>query len=336
MTTTDAAGANPDPVAPKQDTVKKINVPLSFTLRSISFSHYNEKARWALDYYKVPYVEYRSLPICHMISMFNHRSKERPANGGTGFVTPHLTVTPEAKENADSAAPIEAVILNDSTKILQFLSSQYAAQPSSKTATTTDAPKNLYTNDEATATKIMTLEDRFDTMIGPHVRRFMYYELLFQSPSSLGREMGQHDNAGRLQMFVWSLFFPLFRYILIKFLHINEVSAMRSKDILKREFEHVSRVLESGPPGPAYLIGNEFSAADLTFASLAAMVVGVNEEDGYGAWLPKKDRLRPEALTFCEELRATTAGQHIVECYKLHRGTKAPGSRYAFSFFGLW
>lgn len=111
---------------------------------------------------------------------------------------------------------------------------------------------------------------------------------------------------------------------------------MRSKEILKREFEHISRVLESGPPGPAYLIGNEFSAADLTLASLAGLIVGVNETDGYGAWIPKKESLRPEAVAFSDELRNSTAGQHIVECYKLHRGTKAPGSRYGYSLFGLW
>ncbi|GJJ75736.1 hypothetical protein EMPS_08094 [Entomortierella parvispora] len=317
------------------DQSKKAN--LSFVLRSISFSHYNEKARWALDYYKVPYVEYRSLPICHIFSMFNHRAKERPTTGGgTKFVTPHLTATP-LNESAQASAPIEAIILNNSTKIMQFLSNQYAASPKTMDdATAEAAPMNLYTDDEATATKILSLEERFDKMIGPHIRRYLYYELLLKSPSSVGRSMGQHENAGPLQVLIWTLFFPLIRWILVNFLHINDVSAMRSKDILKREFEQISRVLESGPPGPAYLIGNQFTAADLTLASLGGLVVGVNEEDGYGAWIPKKDNLRPEAVAFCNELKATTAGQHIVECYKLHRGSKAPGSRYGFSLFSLW
>jgi len=331
--------ATPAPETPDVPTLAQTKKSgLAYVLRSISFSHYNEKARWTLDYYKVPYVEYRSLPICHIFSMFSHRAKERPATGGTSFVTPHLTATP-LKDSAKASAPIEAVVLNNSTKILQFLSSQYAASPSKETKKDTTeeaAPMNLYTDDEATAAKILSLEERFDKMIGPHIRRYMYYELLLKSPSSVGRSMGQHENAGPLQVLIWTLCFPLIRWILVRFIHINEVSAMRSKDILKREFEHISRVLESGPPGPAYLIGNKFTAADLTLASLGGLLVGVSEEEGFGAWVPKKESLRPEAAAFCDELRSMTAGQHILECYKLHRGTKAPGSRYGFSLFGLW
>ncbi|KAF8940748.1 hypothetical protein BGZ47_007627 [Haplosporangium gracile] len=299
-------------------------------LRSIAFSHYNEKARWALDYYKVPYIEYRSLPICHMISMFKHKAKKRPSPGSSVFVTPHLTI--ESDNNKDNER--ETIAFNDSAKILEFLSDQYAA-PANSNGRSSASP-NLYSNDEASKTKIQALEERFNTMIGPHVRRVMYYEILLQSPRSVARSLGQHDNAGKLQTWIWSLFLPLFSWMLCKVIRINETSASRSRDVLKREFEHISRVLESGPPGPAYLVGNQFTAADLTLASLGALVVGVTEEDGYGAWVPRMDTLRPEGRKYMEELRATTAGQHILECYKLHRGSKAPGSGYGFSFFGLW
>ncbi|KAG0284441.1 hypothetical protein BGZ96_011191 [Linnemannia gamsii] len=305
----------------------------SLTLRTISFSHYNEKARWALDYYKVPYIEYRSLPMCHMISMFKYRAKTRPCSASSAYATPHLTVEPTKGSGKDDKDK-ETIALNDSSKIIEFLSDQYAA-PANSNGKDGRAP-NLYSNDEASKTKIQALEERFNTMIGPHVRRVVYYELLFHAPKSVARSMGQHDNAGQLQSWIWSFFLPLFTWMLCKAMHITEKSASRSKDILKREFEHISRVLESGPPGPAYLVGNQFSAADLALASLGGLVVGVSEEDGYGAWVPKMDVLRPEGKKFMEELRATTAGQHIVECYKLHRGSKAPGSGYGFNFFGLW
>ncbi|KAF9926364.1 hypothetical protein FBU30_004028 [Linnemannia zychae] len=305
------------------------------TLRSIAFSHYNEKARWALDYYKVPYIEYRSLPMCHMISMFKYRAKTRPENvESTVFSTPHLTIEPKEEIKAPLDKEMDKVILDDSTKIIEYLSDQYAAPANSNGKS--EASPNLYSNDETTRTKIQTLEERFDTILGPHIRRILYYEILVQCPSSVGRSMGQHDNAGSLQAWVWNLFFPIFAWILCKVLHIGEVSTSRSRDIVKREFEHISRVLESGPPGPAYLIGNQFTAADLTLASLGGLIVGVNDDDGYGAWVPRLDVLRPEARTYVKELKKTTAGQHIVECYKLHRGTKAPGSGYGFTFFGLW
>ncbi|KAF9122923.1 hypothetical protein BGW39_009400 [Mortierella sp. 14UC] len=307
----------------------------TLTLRSIAFSHYNEKARWALDYYKVPYVEYRSLPMCHVVSMFKYKAKTRtPGAGASAFVTPHLSIEPKGDDASDDKKDKEKITLNDSTKILEFLSDQYAAPANSNGRHS--APANLYSNDEASRTKIQTLEERFDNMIGPHVRRLVYYEVLVKSPSSVGRSLGQHNNAGKLQAWIWSLFFPIIAYLLCKIMHVNEVSASRSKDILKREFEHISRVLESGPPGPAYLVGNQFTAADLTLASLGGLVVGVTEEEGYGAWVPSLSAFRPEGRAFFEELRQTTAGQHILECYKLHRGSKAPGSSYGFSCFGLW
>ncbi|KAF9145632.1 hypothetical protein BGX30_007756 [Mortierella sp. GBA39] len=307
----------------------------ALTLRSIAFSHYNEKARWGLDYYKVPYIEYRSLPICHMISMFKYKAKARPPGPGASvFVTPHLTIEHNNNTNNKDKEK-ETIILNDSKKILEFLSDQYAA-PANSNGKSSASP-NLYSNDEASKAKIQALEERFNTMIGPHVRRVMYYEILLHSPRSVARSLGQHDNAGKLQSWIWSLFLPIFVWMLCKAMHINETSASRSRDVLKREFEHLSRVLESGPPGPAYLVGNQFTAADLTLASLGGLAVGVTNEDGYGAWVPSiQDMARPEGRKFMEELRATTAGQHIMECYKLHRGRKVPGSRYGFSFFGLW
>ncbi|KAF9186127.1 hypothetical protein BGZ51_005637 [Haplosporangium sp. Z 767] len=301
----------------------------NFSLRSIVFSHFNEKARWALDYYQIPYIEHRYMPLCHMLSMFKYRSQGTPAPGCSNFATPFLMVTPKTADDPSGMNQDKnenKVTLNDSTAIVEFLSEQFA----------TPHTNSLYSNDSAAKAKIMSLEDRFDTMLGPHVRRYFYNEILLHSPKAIGQSLGQHDNVGRLQAWVWMVFYSVFAWILVRFLRVNEISAARSKDIIKREFEHISRVLESGPPGPAYLVGNQFTTADMTLASLGGILVGVTNEDGYGAWVPRLTQLRPEAQAFCAELRAMTAGQHILECYKLHRGGKAPGSSYGYSFFGLW
>lgn len=305
----------------------------NFSLISISFSHYNEKARWAMDYYGIPYTEYRSLPLLHMLSMFKFRAKTRPISG-TPFVTPHLTVTP-AVTPVSNEEDVK-ITMNDSTKILEFLSDRFSAPPNKAATSTSSPPLNLYSNNSETKAKILALEERFGTIIGPNVRRLVYSEILCHCPKSVGQSLGQHGNVGALQTWIWTWFFFFFSWVLIRFFRITPESAERSKDILKREFEHLSRVLESGPPGPAYLVGNEFTAADLTLASLGALVVGVTQEDGYGAWVPSLSSLRPEAQEFLTELRKTTAGQHILECYRLHRGKKAEGSSYGYSFFGWW
>lgn len=36
-------------------------------LYTIRFSHYNEKARWVMDRFGVPYVEHPYMPILHML-----------------------------------------------------------------------------------------------------------------------------------------------------------------------------------------------------------------------------------------------------------------------------
>ncbi|KAG9322539.1 hypothetical protein KVV02_003051 [Mortierella alpina] len=320
-----------------QDQGQNKQTQLNFSLRTIGISHYNEKARWALDYYRIPYVEHRSMPVLHMISMFKYRASSRPSPTNTRFVTPYLSAVPDSSAAGDLANEVK---LNDSTAIAEFLSDQYAAPPKSKQSDSSSSsscpPPNLYSNDAATKAKILALEERFGKMIGPHVRIYVYNEVLLHSPKSVGKAMGQHDNVGRLQAWIWTVFFGLLSWLLVKSLHISDKSAARSKEILRREFEHISRVLESGPPGPAYLVGNQFTAADLTLASLGGAAVGIGREDGYGAWVPQLTNARPEAQAFCEELRQTTAGKHILECYKLHRGEKAAGSSYGFSFFGLW
>ncbi|KAF9354297.1 hypothetical protein BGX34_011108 [Mortierella sp. NVP85] len=301
----------------------------SITLQTISFSHYNEKARWALDYYRVPYVEHKMLPALHGFTMFWYRSKE-PGFEETPYVTPFMMAIPTEKVSGKVAKPIR---LHDSTKIVEFASDQFASQPGS-------IPTNLYTNDPATKEKILALEERIDIMVGTHVRRWIYYELLFKSPRSVTRGLGKHGNAAKLQSWLWPVVLPVFSLFLRNHLNINEKTAAESKDIIRREFEDLSRMLEesgrTAGGGPSYFFENRFTAADLTFACLGGVMVGVNHEHGYGAWLPPLTQLRPEAQAFTEELRQTTAGKHALECYRLHRGSKVPGSSYGTSLFGLW
>lgn len=63
-----------------------------------------------------------------------------------------------------------------------------------------------------------------------------------------------------------------------------------------------------------YLVGGRFTAADLTFAAMAAVVLHPPQ---YGAYLGGLDGLpygHPAA-----ELRRTAAGQHALRMYELHR-----------------
>jgi hypothetical protein len=60
-----------------------------------------------------------------------------------------------------------------------------------------------------------------------------------------------------------------------------------------------------------------FTAADLTFASLAAPLIGPPEIAPFIE--VKDDRLPKELIDLKYELRGTLAGQHVLEMYRKHR-----------------
>ena len=68
-----------------------------------------------------------------------------------------------------------------------------------------------------------------------------------------------------------------------------------------------------------YLVGDQFSIADLSFAALAALAVGVQPHEGYGAWLPALDQSPPGYREFAEQLRATQAGAFVLRMFAEER-----------------
>jgi glutathione S-transferase len=71
--------------------------------------------------------------------------------------------------------------------------------------------------------------------------------------------------------------------------------------------------------GKRFLVGDRFTAADLTFAAVSAPVL---LPDGHPAWASDLS-LVPDALrAVIEELRATRAGSHVASLYREHRGAR--------------
>lgn len=82
---------------------------------------------------------------------------------------------------------------------------------------------------------------------------------------------------------------------------------------IRAAFARVDDLLQDGRQ---YLCGDRFTAADLTFAALAAPLVLAT---GFGVALPSADAI-PAALTeTIEELRGTKAGQHVLRLYEHER-----------------
>jgi glutathione S-transferase len=118
------------------------------SLVTISFSHFCEKARWALDRGEIPYRESPHAPLVHLLFTVPRGGRSTP-----------LLVRPGARP------------ITDSTDILHFVEAS--------------RPGSLLPVDPAERAEVEALEDRFDRELGPHVRRLAYHRL-FASGTSIG------------------------------------------------------------------------------------------------------------------------------------------------------
>jgi glutathione S-transferase len=254
-----------------------------YELTSIAFSHYVEKARWALDRFAVPYRDHRYLPVLHFAAVYRvHRGQHgRADKASTRFSTPVLK-TPTGQ------------LLCDSAEIVRYVSDHFAPEG-----------QDLYPSPE-----IAALERHLHDVLGPHTRRCAY-GVLFDDPPLL-RELVRR-NVDRLQAGVFNLAQPLVVAAMRRGLSVTDAQVERSIAKVRREMQAISERLADGRP---YLVGTRFSAADLAFACMAAPVVFPAE---YGAWLPPPESLPAPARELCTELRATPAGAHALRMFREER-----------------
>lgn len=237
-------------------------------LITIPFSHYCEKARWALQHARVAFREEGHVPMLHWRASF----------GAGGKRTVPVLVSDEG-------------VLADSTDILALADRRAPAE------------RKLYHGDAA------ALEDRFDVDFGPHTRRLGYWHALPER----GRitELATKD-VPKWEALVLRAAFPLAKAIMMRGMRIDAEGARRSLEKVERTFADVDALLADGR---RYLTGDRFSAADLTFAALAAPLLmppehpyAVGEAQLPGGLRELRDRFR-----------ATRAGAHVLRMYREHR-----------------
>jgi glutathione S-transferase len=206
-------------------------MPIMPTLVTIPFSHYCEKARWALDHARLAYREEGHVPGFH-------RRAVRRALGRSGSV-PVLLLDGRTT-------------LDDSALILRWADAQ-----------ATDG-RALLPSDGPARDEALALEHHFDVDLGPHVRRYGYFHIL-QSRTVTMRLFDEQTPRG--ERFVVRVAFPLLRSIMRRFMHIDEQHAAESRDQFRLVFDEVSRRLADGRP---YLMGDRFGGVDIAFSALAA------------------------------------------------------------------
>ena len=107
--------------------------------------------------------------------------------------------------------------------------------------------------------------------------------------------------------------FPLIKLALTVSLKLNEANAAEGIKTVSAGFDRVETALSDGRP---YLLGEQFTLADLTFAASAAPIILA---DGYARHLPSLEEVPLDMQTVISEFRQRPAGMFAQRIYDLHR-----------------
>lgn len=173
-----------------------------------------------------------------------------------------------------------------------------------------EAGAALYPHEADLRQEALCLEDEFDLTLGPHARRRVYAQLL--PHSALLLKIMTPGTAG-FERTLLPAILPLTKSLIRRSLRVSAQSALRSLGLIDRVFGLVEQRLQGGG---SYLIGNRFTAADLTFASLAAPVLLPPQ---YRSHMPALEEVPQPMRDEVVRLRKTVAGRHALRLFEAHR-----------------
>ncbi len=243
-------------------------------LITIPLSHYCEKVRWALDRVALPYREEPHAPLLHRLATKRNEGGSVPVlvHGSARFL--------------------------DSTDILVH-------------ADEFGGGGVLYPHDAAQRRDVVALEERFDTELGPHTRRWAYGQLL--PHTRLLTSLWSRD-VPRMEAIIFRAIAPVIRRLIGAAYKITPDSAQRSLERVHDVFRHVEDILSDGR---RFLTGERFTAADLTFAALAAPALLPGECRAVQPVLEDLPAaMREEVL----RLRNTISGEFALRLFSQERG----------------
>ncbi|MBK8257890.1 MAG: glutathione S-transferase C-terminal domain-containing protein [Polyangiaceae bacterium] len=158
--------------------------------------------------------------------------------------------------------------------------------------------------------EIAALEDHFDQELGPHTRRWGYFQAFART--ELLMRLFDH-RVPRWERLSFRALVPFVKPLMRRGMKIDPASVERSIIRIQSVFDAVGTLLADGR---SFLVGSRPSAADITFASLASPVLGLEEmEIAY----PRPDDLPADAAAFMRRLQAHPAGHFARRMYRSHR-----------------
>jgi glutathione S-transferase len=186
-------------------------------------------------------------------------------------------------------------ICTDSTECLRYLD--------------TLQPGKLYPIEPSVQALTTELELLFNQTLGVHTRRWGYSYILTPKLVYSRWTMG----VPFWEKLLFPIVFPKIKEMIQSRMDITETSAAESFGKINNVFDRVDEILSDGRK---YLLGDRFSAIDLTFAALAAPVLQPPE-----AHIPpgRLDELPTQMQSEIRHYQATPAGEFGLRMYREHR-----------------
>ncbi len=246
------------------------------TLWQLEISHYSEKARWALAHKEVPHRRRSPLP-------------------GT-----HIAVALALTRGSESTFPIlrlEGRTIGDSTAILAALEQRYPDPP-------------LYPADPEQRRRALELEEFFDEELGPYARLLPFHELV--NEPEMFAEVASEAVPGPLGKAKRFIGLYARTYASLRFGVRDKAAAEIAREKIVAAMDRLD--VELAANGGEYLVGNSFSVADLTAASIFYPVVSPE-----GGPLPPQTPTPPAFERFRDGLRGRPGFTWVEEMFRRHR-----------------
>jgi glutathione S-transferase len=246
------------------------------TLWQLPVSHYSEKARWALARKGVEHRRRSPLPGSHMVVA--------------------LALT-RGRENTFPILQVDGRTIGDSTAIVAALEQLYPDPP-------------LYPADPEQRRHALDLEEFFDEELGPYARLLPFHELV--NEPEIFAEVAADAVPGPLGKVKPVVGLYARAYTSLRFGVRDKGAAQIAREKIVAAMDRVDSELAAG--GGDYLVGDSFSVADLTAASLFYPVV-IPPEGPLSPGLP----VPPAFERFREALRDRPGFAWVEEMFRRHR-----------------